>query len=92
MIGCLFETHISLGALCFYLLNLASQPRKWMTGMTLLQLFTGPPGKGREAGHALTITASVLADSIFPSEKLQKGIEVAVDRFKAAPDVPKAPV
>lgn len=45
------------------------------------------------SGHwCLSITASVLADSIFPSEKLQKGIEVAVDRFKAAPDVPKAPV
>lgn len=48
-----------------------------------------PPG---EAMCALTISASVLTDSIFPSQQLQKGIEVAVDRLKAAPDVPKAPV
>lgn len=45
------------------------------------------------SGHGcLSISASVLTDSIFPSQQLQKGIEVAVDRLKAAPDVPKAPV
>ena len=38
------------------------------------------------------MSTPVLTDAIFPSQQLQKGIEVAVDRFEAAPDVPKAPV
>lgn len=45
------------------------------------------------SGHwCLSVSAPVLTDSIFPSQQFQKGIEVAVDRFKAVPDVPKAPV
>lgn len=46
----------------------------------------------RKRNRALTVSAPVLTDSIFPSQQFHKGIEVAVDRFKAAPDVPKAPV
>lgn len=45
------------------------------------------------SGHwSLSIAAPVLTDPILPSQQLQKGIEVAVDRLKAAPDVPEAPV
>lgn len=46
----------------------------------------------RKRNSALTISAPVLTDSIFPTQQLQKGIKVAVDGFEAAPDVPKAPV
>lgn len=50
-------------------------------------------GPVARSGHwCLSIPTPVLTDSIFPSQQLQKGIEVAIDRFKAASDVPKAPV
>lgn len=42
--------------------------------------------------RCLSISAPVLTDSIFPSQQLLKGIEVAGDRFKAAAEVPKSPV
>lgn len=41
---------------------------------------------------ALTVSAPVLTYPVLPTQQLQKGIEVVVDRLKAAPDVPEAPV
>lgn len=63
----------------------------------------GAAGKERERGKgqgersrqqrgSLTISTSVLTDSIFPPKQFQEGVEVAVHRFKAVPDGLDAPV
>lgn len=91
---------MSLGVLYFYLPSLAILPKRWMTAKQLMTgcdpaqlLLTNPPASVHSRRNsALTISAPVLTYPVLPSQQLQEGIEVVVDRLKAAPDVPEAPV
>lgn len=88
-----------LSVLYFHLLNLATLPKRWMIAKKMHDRDPMPAlhrstsnSFYRKRNSALTVSAPVLTDSIFPTQQLQKGIKVAVDRFEAAPNVPKAPV